>query len=697
MSNFYFFTNLYLNGNVISSQDSSDAFGPIDDMNYRVCSLHNLPVNAKAYAICDGLIFAQKIPTTNELVVVLKPTKQPNSFNLGHIKFIIYRNIKQSSLINGNQIAAASNNDLTKAIWDSFQKLADEDDSINANDKPGVEALGIDLSTSGQDPLEDIFYLEDGRPFFSVNGGWHIGNFTGASKKAGLEIVIDTPGYEPKLETARQDDHTINITVSINNASSSQEKFWHWHQKEAVLNYLDPCAFYGSLIGEGIRLPELQTNPEDPVPLGNMDDIVSFFQNKNKAYLVINNNHQKSYNYYGFFDYLGERGKIMLNQQVNPLPAPIPSSLNPVDFYDEWPLYTIQVDLNNPDLYFYFSIPLRYKPASKDDTITSPRLFLQCGFADGVPFSAYPYEKRFYILGHEFDDSTNEYLTEVAVIWVSKFKFIPFTLGKKNDQGEIKFVPAYHKFVFHQHFFKIINRNNQGEIENSELRRSFLDNIFPITGMSLPIKRGNQETVSRIYNTNIITSFGFSEYGFNGVHKIGIAEDEKNYTFFAYPGNFHSSIKDIVKTPHFLMSRRIEDVDFLYSLSEENSYDLTVGQVDSWGGSKKVFQYQKLLLKEKASKAPIDLSKMHAIVISKTQYSQLEDKINEIINTIFGGSVEEGYLFYLDFVSKQYTMKNGIVAFKGGLAVTFYDPGPEAVLASPILPSVEVLMYTVNQ
>ena len=42
MSNFHFFTDRFHNGNPITTQNSGDTFGGIDNMNDRVCSLIDL-------------------------------------------------------------------------------------------------------------------------------------------------------------------------------------------------------------------------------------------------------------------------------------------------------------------------------------------------------------------------------------------------------------------------------------------------------------------------------------------------------------------------------------------------------------------------------------------------------------------------------------------------------------------------------
>jgi hypothetical protein len=691
MSKFHFFTELYANGNpVTSSQNGGDAFGPIDDMNYRVCSLHNLPANTKAYAVCDGQLFVQAISDTNELVIVLKPSVQPKTIDLGYIKFIIYRNINASSLLDGSEIASAAKNDITKAIWDSFQKLVDQDPSIGTGDRPDISCLGISYAGNDKDPLENVFYHEDNEALFQVKGGWHIGDFAGGTKKAGIEFIVDTLGFEPKFGLTGQPDHKINITISLDTASNDSEKFWHWHQKEAVLQYLDPCSVYGALINEGIRLPEAKSSSDEIAPLADFDDVIAFFENRYKAYLVINNNHQRSYNYYNDFDYFGDGGYILLEKSKNQFPAIIPSSDNKVNYYNQWPLYTIEVDPSDPEKYYYFSIPLKYKPIRKGDTITTPRLYLQNGFFRGRSFSSYSAKQRLLIVDHEDGDESGQYVS----------KGISFTLGPKSDQGVFKFVPTYHKFIFHQYYFRIENRNSAQEIENSDLQKSFLNNIFPLNGMTLPLKRSNEEIASRIYHLNVITDFAFSEAGFRGVYKIGIAEDQHNYTFFAYPEDFHSSIKDLVKTPDILLTRRIKDVDFLYSLSEKSNYELSVGEVELAGHSRKILQYRKIHLSKELVTSGIDLDRLHAVVIPKDlldgETGLINETIEELITDALFEHVEEGYLFYLAYSSAKYTLKNGYVAFTGNISIEFYDPGSGTFQTRALLPVKEVNMSTKN-
>src|SRR5687768_7432081 len=154
MAKFHFFTEVDL----LTNQTKAQSFGPVtgfEQYKYLVTDKHTASADSKAFAVCDGVVFIQEIPGTNNVNLVLRPSQQP-PFSFPKIRFFIYRNILKSSLINGADIAAASTNDLTQSIWNS---QAAYNATTGANANPPKEALGTDISANIE--IESVFFREN--------------------------------------------------------------------------------------------------------------------------------------------------------------------------------------------------------------------------------------------------------------------------------------------------------------------------------------------------------------------------------------------------------------------------------------------------------------------------------------------------------------------------------------------------------
>lgn len=300
MGLFYFFTDI----DGLGSQSAMDAFGPVSgasETKFLVTSIHRPAASAtpNAYAVCDGLLLAQD--AGNNLVnLVLKPTQQP-PFAFPKIKFFIYRGIQKSSLVSGNEIAPETNNDLTKSLWQS-QKARNA--SAGTSDNPPAEALGLDISGTGS--IEQVFYRDDvSYQLPLVRSGWSLGQLD--SSKFGFEIMVEAIGFDPELPLARAVTNIITVAPLPASPTQAQE-FEYWHDKEAILNYIDPCAFFGGFYSHTLgvkhtdasvskaRKNEIYDNVLKGAHLAANGDGVFF--NRNRTYLDIRNEYNHSINYF---------------------------------------------------------------------------------------------------------------------------------------------------------------------------------------------------------------------------------------------------------------------------------------------------------------------------------------------------------------------------------------------------------------
>jgi hypothetical protein len=345
-NDYYFFTDINQQASNASDYikvQTSGSYGPIVPSTpltneYRVTSLHSASYNPTAYAACDGIVCVQRIPATipsaspPQVNVILKPLVQP-ALNFAPIKYVIYKGILESSLISGTDVAAEANNQLTEFVW---HEQAKKNKSAGTTASAPAEALGVGLTAASppipndtindpfhaEQPIDNLFY-RSGVSFQlpTVKGGWSIGQF---DKTAfGIEVLMEGLNFNHPLSLARQLEYKIS-RAALTGSESDAEKFDHWHAKEQVLGFMDPCAFYGSFFRAGI-----QAKLSGKVPFvkksgnGLYQDVLFPFANKNTAYLDIRNEHNFYFNYFGNYNDIIRVG--------NPLSS--------VDYYESgWPI-----------------------------------------------------------------------------------------------------------------------------------------------------------------------------------------------------------------------------------------------------------------------------------------------------------------------------------------------------------------------
>ena len=324
MSKFYFFTDPSL----LDPQTDQQAFGPAGTSGgkdlFRVTDLHtSSSADVPAFAICDGLICAQA-DAGGTLSLILKPIVQP-PFDFPFISYIIYKGIDPESLLVGGDAGPSGTIDTSKAddnkLVDSVQKTWEANKNVPPPTReclglhltPASTAVDLDLSKYADgEPLDNLFYQGD--PKFQlplVRGGWRIADF--AATGFGLEIVVERISYRPKIALARKLENVIEVTSlnpTVTYAANDATYFMHWHAKEECLNFIDPCAFWGSFFPRKLRVWNSSVEKFDrktgsdiyeAVLRGAPDDATATagnFFNRNRAYIDIRNEHGYSINYY---------------------------------------------------------------------------------------------------------------------------------------------------------------------------------------------------------------------------------------------------------------------------------------------------------------------------------------------------------------------------------------------------------------
>jgi hypothetical protein len=302
---FYFFTDPPL----LSAQTPAQAYGPQNSTSFRVTNNHSTTAAAVApvIAVCDGMICVQKI-SASHYSIILKPKQQP-PLGLPPIKYFIYKGVDPTSLVSGNSIFASADVPFTErvnAAWDSkgganpFSNSAGSLGLAFAANTTNPGAFEDDM------PIDNFFYRPN--PDFQlpeVKAGEKIGSFASATVEIGFEIVLEKLGHIATIGSARSAETVITVPNAglTSAAPDNYDHFLHWHQKEASLAYMDPCAFFGSFSESKVFTKSAATESKCDSAQEIYDNILVKFQNKHKIYLDIRNDYGQSLNYfkdYGF-------------------------------------------------------------------------------------------------------------------------------------------------------------------------------------------------------------------------------------------------------------------------------------------------------------------------------------------------------------------------------------------------------------
>lgn len=515
----YFFTE----PNKLQTQTQAQAFGTIDINSYRLGNMFTASSSPKAFAITGGNILVQDVNGNSNLVnIVLKPFNQPE-LGFPKILYFIYKGILKSSLVNTNGVVAAqTNNDLTRKIWESynlqFEKLntpnlsppssplANEILGTKYNATANGEYLTID-SDSLSIPFHHVI-----QPLFTVSEGDHIGDFD--SSNIGIIIVTEKIGYNPPFLLARELDSRIlfsPLPITPTNAQNFNRK----HQKEDVLSFIDASAFFGSFTQTELNVH----NGTSFEPLSGSvlyDNVISKFYNRNKIYIDLRNEHDDSLNYYENYS--------------NSIHLSLDNSTNHtvVDYYRTgWPIFVVdasEFDVNNQDK------------------------IIKLALARGDNESPLVYYRRVYkeTLGFTLPKGTEQFYTPA----IANNLFPIEDLVTDNNATHI-FANYYNIKIIRR-----INIENDGNGDYplqgySLFKRSYLDNLFPIFDIEIPFTNENYTNLKIYYDAHYVDKVLISQQTINNnlsdytlrdyTASIGIASDQNHISFIAFPFKYHSN------------------------------------------------------------------------------------------------------------------------------------------------------------
>lgn len=548
MADFFFFTDL----DKLTDQTIDQAFGPIlnsadplflaSEDRFKVTSTHTASSNPFAYAICDSKILVQPYiengtVNTNYVNIILQPIEQPAGI-APRIKYIIYRGILKNSLTDGTNIISPPTTTFTKFITDESTDLTDS-------------ILGIQLYNqtdyNSNDLLDNAFYKSNAINW-KVFGGWSIGIFD--KDRMGVDIILDSSHYNPTFEIARR---SVNYVASpvLSAAANQVDTFTHWTKKEELLNYIDPCAFYGAFFKAGIKArvssdsigtdlkPSFQKRKgkeiyRDILEGGVLGTPKTLFFNKNFAYLDLRNELNDSLNFmknYNTIDSIISVNSVLLSDDnlTTDLQDPSRSPFPAVDYYNrgtwKWPLLRmsklaasngidynltpgtintnklkISLPIGNTGGLIENSKPLAYVSIGKQ--ISNKEKFFKFTVDEINTERLFTKNSIVVELNNYFDDTSSNKPLISSYIKIKYLKLSPDGGGTRKSEGTV-IRPIY-----------------------------YLDNLFLPNTMYVPFT-GSDKIKMQVYEDESFVN-ATEDLNKSYIAKTGIVKDQFDYTFFAF-------------------------------------------------------------------------------------------------------------------------------------------------------------------
>lgn len=500
MSKIYFFTG----ENSIQTEQSQDlAYGQlVDDGTKEKYNLENqfsIEPDAPAYAISKSLVLA--MPNTNNSALLNIALLPLNNYLSGFpIKMFIYRGINKSSLIDtsGNILVSESSwgsSNILKVIADIQSKINKENSTeLTANS----DSLGLQFSSLPDTTFIEKIFFDDNDTFHPiiVEAGCQIGKFSGGNNNAGIEVILDSIGYEPTLKLLKAKDHIFEIEKFVENSNATnaeklEAKFNNRFKKEEVLSYLDVTAFYGATKNQSLKIKGASSG----------EDFLKNFHNKNTVYIDIRDDWGFSYNH--FYKFSNELS-IGFYSSDNNKPDPLYTD---IDYYEGWPILKITNKVYNTDKnWFYLKIPISIGSPENTNFLSS--------YVGKISTEKDPTKKRHFIIADGNGSNTIE-LEKSEAVKLKNWKYNDDKLGanyfllKKSTKGNGNELPNISSIWNNFFSLKINNVFGFDQLVDGEFR------VY---------------TYSSINNPLIIDSQKGEAY----YPTSGIAIDKQHVTFFAY-------------------------------------------------------------------------------------------------------------------------------------------------------------------
>jgi len=398
---------------------------------------------------------------------------------------------------------------------------------------PRIDSVGLNLTASATSPnklldtafLDEVFLRVDEDEFPSVNGGDDIGQFDYLN--FGFEIILDGLGEGPTLKALRNTETVITLGPS---PFGDVNKFKGEDQREQILNYIDPCAFYASFFFDGIQI-KADSSDAKFVPKkkdGLFNEVLAKFLTRDTVYLDLRNEHNHGFNYYRNYNLLpNDYAQFYIKYDAST------SVLTDYQSYG-WPIFAISTsaftstDAKKPST-IVLNLPQGDNPAPM---IYSAQGYFYTGFKRMSQPPDVKETLRSYI-GFQADTFTEA---------------IAFSIPKLANNATI---PSYVNVRYLKKISSLAPPNPPVGALTLEAKH-FLDNLFELTylldanGLKIPLDTDEITQWHVTGSTAVVDSS--SGYGRDFMAKIGIGRDQSNIYFFAFTKAVNMATSSTSKT-----------------------------------------------------------------------------------------------------------------------------------------------------
>jgi hypothetical protein len=520
---------------------------------FRITDRHNFASSgAPVVAICDGVLCAQE-DDQGALTLILKPSQAP-PFESPVVSYFIYKGVDKGSLLNpaGNQILDEG----AAAATEFTTKIAKEWKKQNPNLVGSRAALGLDRDATfqhddgttktsiftGDDPVERLFsYPHKTMQLPTVAAGDVIGSF---KTDAGFEIVLQRLGYALKLALARLFENYISVpSLSADNGGTPWQAddsayFEHWHSKEQVLAYMDPCAYFGSFVQAALYKKsggnESKINGSNVYP-----EILKKFANRNIAWLDIRNNYSTSYNLFGLY---GDAIRFVSHSDA--------TLINGKNFRaGSWPILQLRI----ADV-----------PGSKRGSLHRTRLRLPVGKSSAP---AVLVSKGF--VKHLGPEKPKYKAPPIAADSADPAFYLPVRLAFPVTQDGTPNKDVFSCSYTRVNIYEKPHAATQPAAPLNIAGKEYLDGVFRLRDLQLDTDYAGNNLRFRIYPEDVLVDLE-GRYGPTYSAAVGIAQDADNVTLFAFPNYFLPNTygpKDQQPLPSWADASSGDAQDFLSKLA----------------------------------------------------------------------------------------------------------------------------------
>jgi hypothetical protein len=652
MNNKFFF---FVENDRMQVQTEDLAYGPVENFRetkYRVTSLFTTTAQAKAFAVCSGEIFIQENASNpNYVNLVLKPSSNNIENGYTTVEYFIYRGLKKSNFLTSNETILPQNDshktDLTETIWEIFNE------NNNTEPEPNVEIIGWDYNSLNEDTLLSTVFNQSRLNYklTEVNAGDFIGYFESTiNLNAGFEIVLQEHIDTITLRTVRCSENCIEINGFDSNFIKGSEPIAIMRQRDRILNYIDPAAYYMLMSIQGYDIIFFNSNNSTNTLSGFEDDVVAKFYTKDVVYVDIRNENGYSLNYYK--DYEGDSAASDYGKHLF-ISVDDGAHFSPIEYYtDYWSILTLKAF--SPTDRILISIQTLYNP--------EPYIYYDFAFDTNLQ------EKKNKVFQDLKPLANNS-------AWSELFGFgIPLSSTP---------TPTWRSWVTKIYIGK--NKYDINNLLNTSLKRlHYLDYIFgPISAIS-PIAPAEGSQWETMYGKKLVS---LQVFDCKAAVEIVLIETATTIQFVAYAVDvFTYSISN------FDTKENIEDNDFYSSLGQSS-----VNEIDYFKENFKNLSYKELPLQDNTKIVLSVISEQHysnnppvfSITISRNEYenyirnalSIVDENVHEVTLNIIGeGGLEPITLSDLD---EKYDI-NGVPYYQGMLKIHGLDSNGNHAIDNPL-------------